>query len=71
MKNLYYEALEALLLYHKNNPDVYDANGRWLGVRRWQQPCCLLTKVTWKYVYLSNINGPIAKYNRKSGEIII
>ena len=71
MRTLYQEALEALALFHKCNPDVYDADGKWVGVRRWQQPCSNLTKATWKYVYLFNTNGLIAKYNRKSGEIII
>ena len=29
-----------------------------------------MTKVTWKYVYLYNSNGLLAKYNRKTKEII-
>ena len=71
MEKLHSEAIEALTQFFKNNPDVYDENGRWVGVRRWVQPCESITKVTWKYVYLSNINGLIAKYNRRTGEIII
>ena len=68
----YTVAVEALMLFHKRNPDVYDdETGEWIGQRRWVQPCEADSKVTWKYVYLSNTNGLIAKYNRRTGEIII
>jgi hypothetical protein len=68
---LYEEALNAFIRYHKNHPDVYDDNGRWIGTRIWVQPSRSLSKVTWKYVYLNNINGLLAKYNRQKKEIII
>lgn len=71
MTSEYKKAMAALKSYHKNNPDVYDANGRWMGTREWVQPCESYTRVTWKYVYLSNINGLIAKYNRMTGEVTI
>ena len=71
MKKNYEMALAALKTFHENNLDVFDANGAWMGERMWIQPSESLTKVTWKYVYLSNINGLIAKYNRQTGEVII
>lgn len=71
MKDSFLEAVKALQKYFKNNPEVYDTNGRWVGVRRWVQPCESDTKTTRRFVYLSNINGLIAKYNRTTGEITI
>ena len=71
MEFLFKEALDALILYFKNNPSVFDEYGRYIGERRWVQPCEALTTVGRKYVYLNNINGPIAKYNMQTGEIII
>lgn len=66
----YEVALNALIKFHEENPNVYDGSGYWLGARVWQQPAQAMTKVTWKYVYLYNINGLLAKYNRKTKEIV-
>ena len=72
MENIkeYEVALNALIMFHKRNPNVYDENGNWLGERVWQQPARSMTKVTWKYVYLYNASGLLAKYNRKTMEFV-
>lgn len=71
MNKTYEEALEALMQFHNDNPSVYDEFGRYVGERVWVQPCESQTKVGRKYVYLNNINGLIAKYNMRTGEIIL
>ena len=70
-EELFNTALKAFIHYYKNHPDVYDENGHWCGNRTWEQPCSSLSRITWKYVYLCNINGQLAKYNRQNGRIII
>lgn len=70
-RDLYLEALKALIAFHKRKPDVYDEFGNYLGTRRWVQPSEFDSVVGRKYVYLNNINGLIAKYNLQTGEIII
>ena len=37
-RDLYLEALKALIAFHKRKPDVYDEFGNYLGTRRWVQP---------------------------------
>lgn len=69
-KNNYDEALEALILYFKENPSVID-NNVYHGERIWVQPSEALSTIGRKYVYLNNCNGLIAKYNMQTGEIII
>ena len=64
-------ALKALISFHKRNPSVYDRYGRYVGERMWGQPTRSMTEVTWKYVYLYNINGLLAKYNRQTKRIVI
>lgn len=71
MQNNYDEALEALILYFKENPSVIDNNGVYHGERIWVQPSEALSTIGRKYVYLNNCNGLIAKYNMQTGEIII
>ena len=68
---IYDKAMKALIKFHDDNPDVYDEYGRYQGQRLWIQPARELTRITWKYVYFSNINGLLAKYNRRTKEIII
>ena len=70
MTDLYDEALDALMKYHRYNPNVKDEYGRVLGVRRWVQPSRSLSRTTWKYVYLNNINGLVAKYEIKNKKIV-
>lgn len=65
------EALEALILYYKENPSVIDNNGVYCGEREWVQPNEALSTIGKKYVYLNNCNGLIAKYDMQTGEIII
>ncbi len=66
---IFNEALDALKLFHHDNPSVYDDFGRYVGERTWVQPSEALSVVGRKYVYLNNINGRIAKYNMQTGEI--
>ena len=61
--NLYQEAVDALMKYHRENPSVVDCYGRYQGERRWVEPSEALSRITWKYVYLNNTNGLIAKYD--------
>lgn len=68
---LFIEAIDALRKFHKENPSVYDDFGKYVGERKWVQPSQMDSVIGRKFVYLNNINGPIAKYNIKTGEIII
>lgn len=65
------EALDALIRFHEENPYVFDELGRFVGIRSWVQPDASMTRVTKRFVYLYNINGQLAKYNRRTHEIII
>ncbi len=71
MNNHFKEAVNALLQFHKDNPSVYDEFGRYQGERLWVQPSECDSVIGRKFVYLNNINGQIAKYDIKKGEIII
>ena len=71
MNAFFEEALDALIKFHRENPSVYDDFGRYVGERIWVQPCQTDSVIGHKYVYLNNINGLIAKYNMRTGEIII
>lgn len=71
MNVLFEEALDALIKFHKKNPSVFDDFGKYVGERIWVNPSQMDSVIGRKYVYLNNINGPIAKYNIKTGEIII
>lgn len=71
MNVFYEEALDALIKFHKENPSVFDDFGKYVGERIWVQPSQMDSVIGRKYVYLNNINGPIAKYSIKTGEIII
>ena len=55
--------MDALVNYHRENPGVFDCYGRYQGERRWVEPSKALSRITWKYVYLNNLNGLIAKYD--------
>lgn len=70
-KNLFFEAVEALADFAKRNPSVYDEFGRYQGERLWVQPSECDSVIGRRFVYLNNINGQIAKYDIKKGEIII
>lgn len=52
------EAIDAYFEYCKKHGYIY------------QQPCRCSTVITWKYVYLYNINGLLAKYNRRTKRIV-
>ena len=70
-QNFFREALDALHLFFKENPSLYDDGGVYLGERIWIQPSESLSTIGRKYVYLNNCNGLIAKYNMQTGEVII
>lgn len=70
MNRLYQEALNALIKHHRRHPNVVDCNGRYLGERQWVEPSETLSSITWKYVYLNNINGLIAKYDIRKQRIV-
>ena len=58
-EELIFDAIDAYYRFCKRNNYVY------------LQPCRSSTEVTWKYVYLYNINGLLAKYNRRTKKIIV
>ena len=69
-RDLYLEALKALIAFHKRKPDVYDEFGNYLGRRGWVQPSEFDSVIGRKYVYLNNNNGLIAKYDLKQKKIV-
>ena len=66
-ENLFQEALKA---YYRESEKQMRSLGYSKNEYSISQPCAGDTVVTWKYVYLNNINGQLAKYNHRSKVII-
>lgn len=59
MDTLFDDAVEAYRKYCKKNLLIYS------------QPSDILSEIRSQYVYLANINGRLARYEIKTGEILV
>ena len=69
--SLIYQAIDAYYEVCRYGMPVMDSKGNVYSMLVYQQPSMTSSTVGRKYVYLRNINGDIARYNIKTGEITV